>query len=60
MKVQLQFKQTKNEKFWYYETQLMRIKELDQEWNYVKFAKQSPELIEKLQNVTIELPDTLI
>ena len=60
MKVQLQFKQTKNAKFGYNETQLAKIKQVDEEWNYVKFLKQEGDLVERISSVIIELPDTLV
>lgn len=56
MKIQLIFKQT-DSSFGYEITTLTHVKLLDEKGNYVKFAKHSPELIAKIRDTIIEIPD---
>lgn len=54
MKLQLIIKQNPS-KFGYNETRITHIKILDDEGKFIKFAKHEPELIEEIQNSTINL-----
>lgn len=58
MKATLQFEQ-KNTPFGYKETKLARIKILDENGKYIKFAKHTPEVIQYLESVEIEIPYNL-
>jgi len=57
MKCKLQFSQTPNK--WGFVTKLERIKILDNEGKYLKWGPHNSSIMEHLQTIEIELPDTI-
>lgn len=58
-KVKFTFKQ-KDSDYGYKETMVTHVKLMDDEGKYIKFAKQTPDLMEKLSSMEFDIPNSAI